>query len=91
VDELSPEEREMVERLAGFVVRRRMSGPALMVLESGRPLNFVGSQVLVFLAPFAKLVFSPLEYDRFVSLLEKRQGIDLLIEAIGRREDRENE
>ncbi len=83
----APQDRELVERLARFVVRRRMSAPALLVLETGRPLNFIGSQFLVFLSPFLKLVFSPLEYDRFVRLLERRRSIDLIIDAIVEQEN----
>lgn len=82
------EEVRLVERLAGFVVERRMTTPALMLLESGRPLNFVGSQLLAFLSPFVTLIFSSIEYDRFVQLLEKRRSIDLLIETIEQRERR---
>ena len=80
------EEVALAGRLAGFVVERRLTTPALMLLESGRPLNFVGSQLLAFFSPFVTLVFSPTEYDRFVRLLEKRRGIDLLIEAIEQKE-----
>jgi len=36
-------------------------------------------------------VFSPVEYDRFVELLEKRKSIDLLVDAITQRENREHE
>lgn len=90
-EEPAAEDRELVERLARFVVRRRMSAPALMVLESGRPLSFLGSQLLAFLAPFATLVFSPVEYDRFVQLLGKRSSIDLLIDAIVKRENEQHE
>lgn len=84
-------DRALVEKVADFVVRRRMSAPALMVLESSRPLNFVGSQVLAFLAPFATLIFAPAEYDRFVRLLERRKSVDWLVEAIAERESREHE
>ena len=88
---LDPEERALVERLARFVVRRRMSTPALMILESGRPLNFLGSQVLAFFGPFLKLVFSEDEYDRFVRLLERRRSIGWIIDAIAEQEGGENE
>ena len=89
--ELGEEDRALVERLAELVVRRRLSAPTLMLLESSRPLTFVGSQVLAFLAPFATLVFAPAEYDRFVSLLERRKSIDWFVEAIAAREGREHE
>jgi len=85
-DECSDAEREMVERLADFIVRRGLSAPALMALEAGRPLNFIGSQLLVFLTPFATLVFSRKEYGRFVNLLERRHSIDLIVDAIAKRE-----
>ena len=82
----SREDRELVERLAGFIVRRRLGAAALMALEAGRPFNFLGSQALTFLAPFATLVFSAAEYDRFTRILERRCSVDLLLEAIARCE-----
>jgi hypothetical protein len=75
-------DRALIDRLAAFVVRRRMTAPALMLLESGRPLNFIGSQLLAFLAPFVTVVFSEQEYNRFTGILERRGSIDLIIERI---------
>ena len=86
-EEPDPREREVATRLAQFVARRQLLTPALMLLESGRPLNFIGSQVLAFLAPFATLVFSPEEYEVLVRLLERRLGIDLLIEALDQAQE----
>ena len=88
--EPSLDARELLERLAGVGVRRGRTTPALMGLETGRPLTFVGSQVLAFAGPFARLVFSADEYDRFVRLLERRESIDLLIDAIVEQENRKN-
>ena len=85
---LSEEERALIERLARLVVRRRMAAPALMALESTRPLSFMGSQVLAFAGPMLKLAFSPTEYDRLQGLLERRRSIDWIIEAITEGEDR---
>ena len=82
----SSEERELAERLAEFVVRRRLGAVALMTLEAGRPFSFLGSQALTFLSPFATLVFSTAEYERFTRLLERRRSVDLIVEAIARRE-----
>jgi len=76
------EEEALARRVADFIVRRRMVAPALMVLESGRPLNFVGSQVLVFLSPFLTFIFSRDEYDGFARFLEKRRSVDVLIDMI---------
>jgi hypothetical protein len=84
--EPDPREGEVARRLAQFLARRQLITPALLLLESGRPLNFVGSQVLAFLAPFATLVFAPDEYEVLVRLLERRQGIEVLIEALAAEE-----
>ena len=68
-----------------------MSAPAFIILESGRPLNFLGSQLLAFLSPFLKQIFSGVEYDRFVQILDRRTSIDQLIEAIAEQENRKDE
>lgn len=86
----SEDERALVERLAEFIVSRRMGAAAAMALEACRPLNFLGSQALAFLAPFATLVFSRTEYQCFTRMLERRQCIDLLAEAIAQRESQKH-
>ena len=86
-DRFDPEEEMLADRVAAFVVRRQVSAPALMVLETGRPFNFIGSQFLAFLSPFLTLIFSPPEYERFVRFLEKRRSIDILIDRIVQMED----
>jgi hypothetical protein len=59
-----------------------MSVPAVMFLESVRPLNFVGSQAMVFFKPILSHFFSRVEYDRITIIIEKREVIDLLIREI---------
>ena len=87
---ITGEERALAARLADFVVRRRMTTPALMALEAGRPFNFIGSQFLAFLSPFVNLIFSGVEYDRFVRFLEKRQSVQTLIDTLAEAENRLN-
>jgi hypothetical protein len=73
---------DLIRKLADFVVRRNMSMPAIMFLESVRPLNFVGSQAMVFFKPIISRFFSREEYDKLATILEKREAIDLLIKEI---------
>ena len=80
--ELTPEDERIVAWVARMIVRRRLTEPALMLLEMARPLNFVASQFLVLIGPFATVLLKPPDYDRFVALLEHRQGVDVLIRAI---------
>ncbi len=72
----------LLRKLADFVVRRNMSVPAIMFLESVRPLNFVGSQAMVFFKPIISRFFTSAEYDKLATILEKREVIDLLIKEI---------
>jgi hypothetical protein len=87
---IDPEEEALAEKMARFVVRRRMAVPALMALETGRPFNFIGSQFLTFLSPFLTLIFAPREYERFVRFLEKRRSIEVIIGKILELENEPN-
>ena len=49
--ELAPEDLDILSRVATWVVDRRMTVPAILFLESHRPLSFVGSQVMIAASP----------------------------------------
>ena len=86
--EITPDEIDLAERVAVFLVKRCLTSPALMLLETGRPLNFLGSQFLIFLSPFVSIIFSKAqEFDRFTHFLAKRKSIDCLIHKIIEVED----
>ena len=70
------DEKRVVERLAGEIVRRGLTAPALLFLESSRPLNFLGSQVLVFCAPFAEVFFKAADYRTLTGFLERRGSVE---------------
>ena len=85
--ELTQEDRELLEKIALKVVARRMSMPAELFLSSVRPLNSVGSQALVFLRPFVEGFLNTSDYDRIVAILDRREGIQALIDAIAKAEE----
>ncbi len=84
-EKLEDDDTVLIRKLADFVVRRDMAVPAVMFLESVRPLNFVGSQSMVFFKPILSRFFSRYEYDRIASILEKREVVDLLINEIEKK------
>ena len=84
---LTPEDQQLIAKVAAMIVKRRLAAPAIMALEMGRPLNFIASQFLVFLHPFATALLKPAEYERFTRILEHREGVDVLIEAISRTDE----
>lgn len=88
---LAPELAErlevLIQRVAGEVVRRRLASPALLVLETGKPLSFLGNQALVFLEPMVRAFLSAPDYDLFLKLLEDRSRVERLIEVIEEGEE----
>ncbi len=88
--EPSPEQREVLERLAAEVAKRRLAGPALAFLEMSRPLNGLGAAVIHFFSPLASTLANPVSLARFAEFLEKRGSVDYLCGLIERAEaDRE--
>lgn len=73
---------ELIEKISRYIAERRMAAPAIMAIESLRPLNFVGSQVMYFLAPFAEVIFKPKEYEELAALIEKDEYINLMLKRI---------
>ncbi|HIE03342.1 MAG TPA: hypothetical protein EYP61_01145 [Candidatus Latescibacteria bacterium] len=81
-EELSEEELALVEKVARAVARRGLAIPAVMFLESVRPLNFIGSQAMMFLEPMVRSVLPSKDYTKFAEILEKREGLEALIRRI---------
>ncbi|HNY11484.1 MAG TPA: hypothetical protein PKK26_07850 [Candidatus Wallbacteria bacterium] len=79
MSELTAEDKALFEKLANFVVKRKMVAPAILFLESTKPLNFIGSQFLVVMGPLVKIFFNVREYDQIVTLMEKRDNVESLI------------
>jgi hypothetical protein len=73
---------DLILKIARAVVERELTVPAIMMLESVKPLSFLGNQMLVFFNPIVTLVISSTEYQRFVRMTEDRENIEKLIVAI---------
>ncbi len=79
---LGPEDEALLDRIARAVVRWGMTVPAIFLLESSRPLNFVGGQFLHFLSPIVHSVINAKDLDRLALLLERRDSVEMLIRRI---------
>jgi hypothetical protein len=77
-----PAERILVDRICSEVVRRRLTTPALLLLEMSRPLNYVSAQVLHFLQPFLSALGSTADAERFARFLERRGSIEYIADRI---------
>lgn len=79
-----PLERQenILHRLAERIVRMGLVTPAIFFLEIHKPLNFLGSQVLLVLEPFARVVFNYNDYHAFALMMEKRANVEKLTQKI---------
>jgi hypothetical protein len=72
--------------LADAICRRGLAAPALFLIESVRPLNFIGSQMLHALAPLLTLVVEPSRVEALATALEDRETLERLLCKIEERE-----
>jgi hypothetical protein len=79
---LTIEDLALLERVADAVVKRGMTAPATLFLESLGPMNFLGSQALYFLTPIVEWAFNAKEVEQVARLLERRDTISRLITII---------
>ena len=81
-DVFTIEDLALLERVADAVVKRGMTAPATVFLESLGPMNFLGSQALYFLTPIVEWAFNAKEVEQVARLLERRDTISRLITII---------
>ena len=81
-DVFTIEDLALLERVADAVVKRGMTAPAVVFLESLGPMNFLGSQALHFLTPIVEWALNAKEVEQAARLLERRDTISRLITII---------
>lgn len=71
-------QRALVEKICNELVRRRLTTPALFMLEMSRPLDYVSAQFLRFLQPFVTVIADKkeYEYENLTLFLEQRGSVD---------------
>lgn len=84
---LTDEDRALLDRVAARVVELRMEVPAVLTLESGRPLTLLAGQAMLFFQPFVQAMFRLGEYQRFAALIERRETVEELVRRIEDRAD----
>ena len=84
---LAPEDQALLDRLARRVVELRLETPALLTLETARPLSLLAGQAMLFFEPFAQALFHLPEYRRVAALVERREALEELARLIERATD----
>lgn len=74
----SPEEQRVAESVAGVIRARGLVTPAILFLESVRPLNYVSAQTLHFFTPFFSALTDAHAMETFARLLERPGSVEYL-------------
>ena len=82
---------DLIEKIARAVVQRQLAVPAIILLESIKPLSFLGNQILIFANPVVSLIVQSKDYYRFVRMIEDRENIEKLTVAIENENARDAE
>ena len=86
--EIPAEDLALLERLANRIAELRLETPALLTLETSRPLSVLAGQAMLFFEPFAQALFRLPDYSRIAALVERREALDALAGMIERAADR---
>lgn len=79
---LTDDDRELLGRLAGRVVELHMEVPAILAIETGKPLSLLASQALLFFEPLVQALLPITAYRRVALLLERREALEHLTHLI---------
>ena len=77
-----------IEKFASDISKRKLTVPAVLFLETFKPLNYIGNQAMVFFRPFVSIIFPVLKYDKVAEILGKRDSICKLIEILDSKRKR---
>lgn len=80
--QVTPEQEAAVDKVGKFIVRFGMTVPAILALESVRPLTYVGSQFMHLLSPSIGAFLTVPEWDAMAHLLEDRRGLEYVLRRI---------
>lgn len=81
-DTLAADDDLLLAELALAAQRRGLATPAVLWLESLRPLSFVGAQAMHALTPFVQLLTSGDRFARLAAILEERGHLERLLRLI---------
>jgi len=81
--DLPPEKvEELIDKIAHFIVDKEMEVPAIMFLETAKPLTYIASQFsLVFLWPYLSMIPENLGYN-LVALFRDRKNVEKILQRI---------
>ena len=81
-------QKKALDSLCRGIIRRGLTTPAIIGVEMGRPLNFIGSQTMHFFTPLNAAFVPTKSWSAVAEFLEHRGAVDWIRNRI---EELENE
>ncbi len=78
----TPDQEAILTQVAEEIVKRELTAPAILFLDSMKPLSFLGGQLMAFFSPFVHMVLDSKSYDLFAETIENRENVEFLIKMI---------
>jgi hypothetical protein len=75
-------EAELVRRVCVELVRRRLTLPASVLVESSRPLGYVGAQILWFAYPWFAALTDAAGLKTLARMLERPGAVDYVLDRL---------
>ena len=86
---LTKDDKAFLSKLAHKIVELKLVTPSIFFLEMAKPLNFIGSQTMVFFGPIISAFVKTDGYYRVAELFEEHSSVEFLIcelERLGKDE-----
>ena len=83
---MTPLQESILQKLALFIVQKGLTPIAIFLLETHKPLSFLGNQLMVFFQPVAESFLPQEEYRAVMELLEERKNVEVFIQIIEKTE-----
>ena len=86
-------QKEAIDKLCRGIIRRGLITPAVIGVEMGRPLNYIGSQTMHFFTPLISAFVPTKSWNAVAEFLEHRGSVDWIrnrIEELENQADVQN-
>ena len=81
-EELTPEQLARLDQLADAIRKRTMETPAMLAIESSRPLGGLAANAAYAIAPFLSLVVPEDEIAAAAKLMQHPAAVDALLDRL---------
>ena len=79
---LSQQERDAVDETLDFIIRFGLTVPAILTLETLKPLSRMGSQFMHILTPSICVFLSPTHWNAIANVLDDPAGLEYILSRL---------